>query len=248
MSARRRAQARPRKATWAALGLIGLGCTLDAHGLGVEDGAGPTPSGMVDGGDGSDSTGSAGTDAGSGGLDGTTTSGPALVCENLLVNPSLESGELTGWEVIHRGRAVVGDEYAYDGRFALQTSYRPFVRQQEIDLVAAGLSPEFLDTSPEIRVEDWFREVFSSDEYWIRVRLLDEDHEVIAEWNVNDFTVGVDEDYEDDAYFVVEHTFRDYPAGLRAIQFRDGGQDGEYWQGQYGVVIDASRVEICHPG
>lgn len=172
---------------------------------------------------------------------------PDVVCENLLVNPSVETGSLAGWTVMQAGGAQVAQGSAHDGDWALRTAHDPFMREQEVDLVAAGLDPAFLDTSPDIVVEDWLQEVWARDRYWIRVELRDESHAPLDAWVVDDWTTGRGESYDDDTYFAVGHTFRGYPAGVRYVLFRDGGQDGEYWAGHYGVVIDASRVEICHP-
>lgn len=237
--------ARPRslvcRTSWVMVALLGLGCPLDTSGVGEGDGGesrGSTATGPADG-----DPDPPGSDGGG----GQTVADPQVVCDNVLVNPSAESGNLEGWEILQSGGALVSPEHVYDGHYAVRTSFEPFLRQQEVDLVAAGLRPVFLDTSPEIVVEDWFREVFSSDDYLFAVQLLDQDHQPIDQWEVVASTVGVDESYDDDAYFSVQHTFRGYPPGLRYVRFRDGGQDGEYWQGHYGVVIDASRVEICHP-
>lgn len=172
---------------------------------------------------------------------------PDVVCENLLVNPSVETGSLAGWTVMQAGGAQVAQGSAHDGDWALRTAHDPFMREQEVDLVAAGLDPAFLDTSPDIVVEEWLQEVWARDHYWIRVELRDEGHATLDSWVVDDWTTGRGESYDDDTYFAVGHTFRGYPAGVRYVLFRDGGQDGEYWAGHYGVVIDASRVEICHP-
>lgn len=213
---------------------MGMGTST---GMGESAAEGPAGSGET-GPDAADSTGPGA---------GSSTGESDVVCENLLVNPSTESGNLDGWQILQMGGAEVRNEAAHDGSYAVHTSFSPFLRQQEIDLVAAGLDPAFLDTSPDIVIEDWFQEVYDSDEYWIRVELRAADHSTIEQWVAEDSTPGMGGTYDDDAYLSVSHTFSGYPAGVRYVLFRDGGQDGEYWQGLYGVVLDDARVEICHP-
>lgn len=173
---------------------------------------------------------------------------PDVVCENLLVNPSAETGNLEGWNVFQWGEARVAQESAHDGTWSVRTSYQAFMREQQIDLVAAGLDPAFLDGSPDIVVEEWVQEIFAPDHYWIQVELRDEFNATLDTWSVDDWTTGASRgSYDDDEYFAVGHTFSGYPPGVRSVLFRDGGQDGEFWAGTFGVVLDAARVEICHP-
>ncbi|MCX4242016.1 hypothetical protein [Paraliomyxa miuraensis] len=236
-----------------ALGLAA--CQPNAHGFGSSGDDEPEASGGASSdptstgeptssdGTGADATGTATTSDADG--DGSDPP-PGFVCENLLVNPSVETGNFDGWQVLQQSDAQVRQNEAHDGTWAVHTSFGPFTREQEIDLVALGLDPAFLDTSPEIVVEDWFREVYDSDPYWVRVELQNESHAPIDLWTVEGWTPG-DEGYDDDEYVAEQHTFSGYPAGLRYIRFRDGGQDGEYWAGHYGVIIDAPRLELCHP-
>jgi hypothetical protein len=241
------------------MGTAGAGGGLDATaGEGGDATAGGDGSSSASGasnasgasGDGASGDGASGASGDGASDDGASDgdSGPVdLVCDNVLVNPSLESGDLEGWQVLQAGEARVLEESAHEGTHSLRTSYGAFVRQQEVDLVAAGLDPAFLDTSPDVRVGEWVQEIYASDHYWIDVELRDANHAPLDAWHVDAWTPGRGDTYDDDEYYAESHTFRGYPPGLRYVHFLDGGVDGEYWVGLYGAVLDDARVEICHP-
>lgn len=42
----------------------------------------------------------------------------------------------------------------------------------------------------------------------------------------------------------LEHTFRNYPAGVRYIQFKDYGTDTYYWAGYYGAKLAGAMVRF----
>lgn len=42
----------------------------------------------------------------------------------------------------------------------------------------------------------------------------------------------------------VEHTFRDYPAGVRLLRFAHTGKDTQYWAGHYGAKFTKSTVLV----
>lgn len=167
---------------------------------------------------------------------------------NLLFNGDTESGDLSGWTVTEAG----GDGWAIKptdlegsefGFYAARTSYGWCAREQLVDLVSAGFSPEYLDTAPQINVADWIRERFAADEFEVEAILLDENGWSIDDWYVSGTTPG-EGVWTDDEYFGVSHSFTDYGPGVRYVLFRDGGQDTEYWGEHYGVEFDNSFVGI----
>ena len=40
------------------------------------------------------------------------------------------------------------------------------------------------------------------------------------------------------------HTFKEYPSGVRYIQFKDYGQDTKYWAGFYGAKLAGATVRF----
>ncbi len=169
--------------------------------------------------------------------------------ENLVENPGLETGDLTGWTTLLSGGAGfdvgVG---GHSGDYSLRTSYGLSEREQTIDLIAAGFSESSLDTAPEVEVSEWIKEYFrGGDTYVFVVDLKDASGATIASFDGGGTTTGVTESYDDDDWFEVSHTFADYGAGLRKITIRDGGRDSEFYLGHYGVRLDDASVALVSP-
>lgn len=167
--------------------------------------------------------------------------------ENLIVNPSAETGDLTGWTLTENpgaGWRAVKSNDAPDGTFEFATSYDTARRQQSIDLWSLGYRPEDLDKVPDIQISEWFREArnsggLSGDTYFIRVKLLDADSELLASWSL--FS-----QLPDSNWLHVTHTFFGYGKGLRFIQFFDGGSDAESNPGYSGTRLDNASVVLCN--
>lgn len=198
---------------------------------------------------------SAGDSAGDSAPD--TVETPAIVAdldENLLVNPGLETGDFSGWIVVNSGGdGWLARDYATSpngvgdfgdfGQYGANTSYGWCRRAQIVDLIALGFTAEFLDSQPYVNVSDWFLERYDVDEYMLRVTLLDENGATLSSWAVHSYTSGT-VGWDDDAWVEASHSFSGYGAGLRYITFFDGGQDTEWWAGQYGVLIDNSYLAL----
>lgn len=165
---------------------------------------------------------------------------------NLLTNPSAQGGATTGWSVVNGGDGWTTrpDSVDADGASFL-TSYDWCTRSQTIDLLAAGYTPEFLDSSPTILVREYFKGVNNvSDFYFLRVELRDENGLVLQSWEAGNQTnpltaTGVWE--------LQEHIFENYPAGVREIFWQDGGDDAEYWAGHYGTLLDGAELTFNDP-
>jgi len=165
--------------------------------------------------------------------------------ENLLENPGLETGDLSGWTLLSSGgsECSVGGS-ARTGDYSLHTSYTLCEREQTIDLIAAGFTESDLDTAPAVLASEWFKEFFTGgDTYQFQVELKDATGAVLASFDGGGLTTGAG-GYGDDEWFEVSHTFVDYGPGLRTITLRDGGKDSEFWAGYYGVRIDDASVML----
>jgi hypothetical protein len=223
----------------------GDGSTGDGDGDGsTGDGDGSTGDGD---GDGSTGDGDGDGSTGDGDGDGSTGDGDGDGCTNVLVNPGAETGNLNGWTVVSNlgdGYVMAAGAGADMGAWFFTTSYGLFQRQQVVDLITLGYSAAFLDSAPPIDASDWFSEHFAADQWQVTVELLDANDLVIDTWNASGTTTGGGAT-TDDFWFEQAHTFTGYGAGLRKVRFTDGGQDGEFWAGQYGIRIDGSAVIIC---
>lgn len=176
----------------------------------------------------------------------------ALEGLNLLQNPGNESGDLTGWTVLTTGGdglAVLASA-AHGGSFAAGTSYGFSDRGQSIDLLAAGYTMDMLDAVPRVHVETWVREMCTTgDSYELEITLLDAAGGVLANRAVsgtlNTGILGCD--YGDDVWQLFAFDLVGYPAGLRSITYREGGDDSEFWAGHYGAFFDDAVVALYNP-
>ncbi|KAL1264992.1 hypothetical protein QQF64_003019 [Cirrhinus molitorella] len=172
---------------------------------------------------------------------------------NLLKNPNGDEG-LDHWELTENG----GDQWQTEGMPGdcghgfnddsvtkyFSTSFEQCLKRQVIDLLAEGYDPENLDIAqPAVHVEDWYcSRTDCGCIYKLTVCLLDENQEIICEFNPDEVTLNPDCD--DCSWKQVSHTFTDYGPGLRFISFEHGGQDTKYWQGWFGVRVTGSSVTI----
>jgi len=200
------------------------------------------------------------SDTGSGTGDDTDTA--ECPSGNLLVNGGLETEDMTGWTIVDEGGDgwtvndwANGPMYPIEGDWMAGTSYLWCTRYQEIDLLAAGFDAVTLDAAPAVLAQEYVTEINVPDAYYVRVELRDSSHSVIDWWEESGTTPGDDScgefndpcQYEDDAWFLVQHTFDDYGAGLRYVYLEDGSDDGEYWADWFGAWFDDARVEITCP-
>ena len=168
---------------------------------------------------------------------------------NLLVNPGLETGDMSGWTVIEgESSCAIGEgAAARSGDYGLKTSYSLCRRTQTIDLLTAGFTEEELDAAPEIRVSEWFKERYAAgDAYVFQVRLDDVTGTEIAMFDGGGTTSG-GPTYDDDEWFEVSHSFTDYGPGVRLVTIIDGGRDSGFWAGHYGVTLDDASVMLVGP-
>ncbi|XP_048877618.1 F-box only protein 2 isoform X3 [Brienomyrus brachyistius] len=174
-----------------------------------------------------------------------------MMARNLLKNSCGEE-MLEFWELTENGGSewkvepVPGDcghafcNEAVSTCFA--TSFELCLKRQVVNLVEEGFSTHDLDSQPAVTVEDWYSSRTDCGcVYQLSVSLLDENHEVLQEFNPEEVTLDPGCSWKQ-----VSHSFTDYGPGLRFISFEHGGQDTRFWDGWFGVRVTGSviRVEI----
>ena len=128
------------------------------------------------------------------------------------------------------------------------TSYEWCCRQQILDLPKLGFAPAILDTlQPVIEVSEWFcaRNDCGS-KFKLRVDLLDKQHGSLAKFEHAEETPQ----WHGGAlgWRKVEHTFRNYGAGVWYIRFADAGKDTQWWAGHYGSKMAGAWVRVWFSG
>jgi hypothetical protein len=165
-----------------------------------------------------------------------------LMATNLLVNPGAETGDMSGWTILENGGSgwdLRGSPYIYEGSYGFITSYGWCRKYQLLDLLAEGLSATYLDSEPEVFIEDWAGKRQSDDSYQLKVELRDAVQQVLDSYDSGVATIS--------GWTNFSHTFQSYGAGLRYIYFEHGGRDSENWSGNYGATMDNSLVSINIP-
>jgi hypothetical protein len=165
---------------------------------------------------------------------------------NRLENPGGEAGDLSGWQNVTNGGSgwavTSGDVNTHlFGQKGFITSYMLDTRSQLVDLMALGYGQADLDAAPPITVSEWFHGAGpnTADPYYLKVELRAADNTVLASLNPNATTSKAS-----GAWQSATQTFTGYGPGLRYVYFEDGGQDTEFWAGQYGAVMDGASVVV----
>ena len=139
----------------------------------------------------------------------------------------------------------------------IATSRQGVVREQEVDLLALGFSPRYLDSAPPIHVSESFAQLPPGlhDEHLLRVELRGAAHEVLAHWDVGggalqqspaQCTSMCELRRRDGSDFWLNrtHTFVSYGRGVRYVHWRDGGRDADAYEGHSGALIDAPSLKV----
>lgn len=159
--------------------------------------------------------------------------------ENLLVNSTATSSDMTGWTVTANG----GSGWSV-GSGVFYTSYQWDVRTQTIDLLAAGFSAAVLDASPDINVGVNINAYWGG-QYFINCQIQDASHNVLATYSAGSqsspitLTSSLNNDFS-----WVGTTLSDYASGARYIVYTDGGKDTRGWSGQYGTRFKEASVSV----
>ncbi|GAA4648072.1 hypothetical protein GCM10023116_03360 [Kistimonas scapharcae] len=153
--------------------------------------------------------------------------------DNLLTDPSGAD-----WRMSHWDREGSWTTLPFGGHDSITGQWQGngvASKSQTINLLNKGYSAEYLDTAPDITVQDWFVSTSSaySARYQMQVELLDEYGSVIHSWQSSSVWATW-------SWNTVQHTLRDYGEGLRSIRFTHGGNGR-------GVVVDDTSVQIEDP-
>lgn len=162
---------------------------------------------------------------------------------NLLKNP----GELSSWTILENG----GNGFSVSGppearRFS--TSWGWAKRQQTVNLLALGYTASELDTGQlPIFASASYGKVACSDNYYLKVQLLDQNYNVLANFDSGVRTHEGACDWSYSPYReVLTHRFNNYPAGVRYIRWEEGGKDSEIWNGHYGAYMENPYLAIVN--
>jgi PKD repeat protein len=172
--------------------------------------------------------------------------------QNLLTNPSAETGDVSGWDIIANGASgwgaftgppILGG--GIDGGYMFTTDNAWCKRSQTIDLIAKGYSEAALNAAPDIVVSEWFHGYSTDnppndvDTAYLRVELRDASHTLIATqyYDSGEFLTTSD-------WVEKTHTFTGYGTGLRYIYWEDGGLGAESAGPTDGALLDAASLTI----
>jgi len=180
-------------------------------------------------------------------------------CGNLLANPLGNSPVTTGWNILQ----VSGNSPGFGqlpGSGFLSTyggcgTLRWNRKSQTVDLIAKGLNPAWLDSSPDIYVAETFTTVVTNafctypsgnslDLYYLKVELRDAGNNVLATINWGSTGAPL---FAPTTGITHSHTFSGYPAGVRYIYFEDGGMDAGWWNGFYGTYMENATAMFSNP-
>lgn len=173
---------------------------------------------------------------------------PNVLSANLLINGNGTAG-LTSWNITQNG----GNGWANSGETALGNgtsfigSYAWCVKNQVVDLVANGYTTTQLDASPSIIVSEYYKAnscCSATDQYFFQAELLNSSFTPIANFNLGSIGSPVNSTA---AWQQVNNTFAGYPSGVRYVRITHGSKDNEFWAGQYGTVINESKVQVFIP-
>ncbi|XP_052416189.1 uncharacterized protein fbxo44.9 isoform X5 [Carassius gibelio] len=168
-----------------------------------------------------------------------------LTNRNLLKNPSAQEG-LQGWEIVEDGGdcwVTGGNGTTFPVNTCFVTSYGLCLKEQTIDLKEEGYSDALMDQQqPHIKISDWYAPLSDcGSEYQICVELLDEKKKPISTFQPEKVFFQQGTIYPWRQMF---HVFRNYGPGVRFIRFTHGGKDTKFQEGQHGIKVTNSSVEI----
>jgi hypothetical protein len=167
----------------------------------------------------------------------------AFLGNNLVINPGAES-DTDGWSYSGDWYVGPGWKTPHSGSQSSSTSYSLATRTQTVSL--SSESNAYLDTSPDIEVSTWFHGLCAT-QFFMVAELLDSSGNVLATQNIGSPSSLVSNMVYDLRWEKRTLRFSGYPAGVRSVRYTDGGQDGCYWAGYYGIAMDDTSVKVRQP-
>jgi hypothetical protein len=145
-----------------------------------------------------------------------------------------------GW--IIEGTAFACPEIAGNNCFV--TSYGWGTKSQQIDLVAAGFKPEYLDQAPEIRTSEWMcSRTDCQGLYRMVVELRNAAGQAIQRFDTGELRAPLAPNWVY-PWQQVSHSFSGYGPGVRFIFFQHSGRDTFGWAGNYGSKMTGATVGV----
>jgi hypothetical protein len=164
---------------------------------------------------------------------------PAQQFVNLVKNPGINEN-IDNWGVwVNSGSGfLILPDQGINGTGVIQTGLETKL-QQEIDLIAAGYSEEFLDKAPIIRFSDWIKGSgpMTNDKYFFSVFLNDENGNLIYHYSTTKISSS--------EWQQVTHNIMNYGPGLRKILILREGLGAEVdLNNTVGLLMDAAYLSI----
>lgn len=130
-----------------------------------------------------------------------------------------------------------------DCQSCFSTTYTWCRKRQVVNLLeAVGSYSEVLDiVKPTIEVSEWYAARFDcGSTYRLSVLLLDQHENVIDKFEFS----HTEPQWTGKRWEKVDHSFKDYPSGVRYIAFEHSGKDTQFWAGSFGSKMTHARVSF----
>ena len=170
-------------------------------------------------------------------------SGSAQQNQNLLVNPGCYDGGTTGWNVTSSSDDGWIEDLTggTDGTSCWVSSYSNTTKSEDIDLIAIGYTPTYLDQQPIILYAESYKGFDGgsslSDEYQLNIYLMDDNGNVLYTYQSGVLTCN-------GTWQSLKGAIRNYGTGVRKIRYEHIGNCANFWAGNYGAMIDDSHLSI----
>lgn len=165
-------------------------------------------------------------------------------CNNVLTNGDASAG-LTGW-VFSSGSGSTWTTQNSTYGPAFVASYNWTTMNQTVDLWANGYSAYYLDNQqPEISYMQMYRGHASNyaDKFYYKIELRNASNQVITSYSLGSQSTPIT---TSTAWDTVAGSFTNYGSGVRYVRVEYGGDDAEFWAGNYGTIVDNGIVSVAN--
>ncbi|NVJ22028.1 phosphodiester glycosidase family protein [Myxococcus sp. AM011] len=161
--------------------------------------------------------------------------------DNRLVNPGMQTGDLTGWQLAVAGSASVtaAARDGIAGNLALQATGTEARRTQVVDLLAQEVAEEALDSARTIHATGLYKPSDCVTPFSLKVTLLDDAQAVLATWDSGPQWAACVSGVPD--WEVLSHAFSAGFEGVRYVRWEDGGGTGTLMDGAFLGLQDTSE-------